>query len=342
MPEASAWPCTPVRRGRFVLEPVYMEAPSPLGLWAVRKALPVRVELRVYPNLAGERRCVAALFLHRGGLGVHAQRQIGQGRDFEKLRRYIPGDSYADVHWKATAKRGRPITKVYQIERTQEVYVVLDSSRLAGRAIAAPTTAPVPEDVEARDYAGTTNMLERFVSASLVLALAAERQGDLFGMLTFSDRVDRFVRAKGGRSHYRACRDALYTIQPTVVSPDYGELVSFVRTRLRRRALLVILTNLDDPILAEQFSQHVQVISRQHLVLASMLKTPAAAPLFSSGADNVDDIYHRLGAHMQWRRLCELERSLRHRGVGFHLLDNETMSSQLVSQYVSVKQRQLL
>src|SRR5204863_1117351 len=92
-----------------------------------------RSEIRVYPNLLNERKNLAALFLHRGSFGMHAQRQIGKGRDFEKLREYIPGDSYDEVHWKATAKRGRPVTKIFQIERTQEVYVIIDASRLSAR-----------------------------------------------------------------------------------------------------------------------------------------------------------------------------------------------------------------
>ena len=111
----------------------YVEGASPLGFWSVRKAVPVKSEIRVYPNLLTERKNLAALFLHRGSFGVHAQRQVGKGRDFEKLREYIPGDSFDEVHWKATAKRGRPITKIFQIERTQEVYVIMDASRLSAR-----------------------------------------------------------------------------------------------------------------------------------------------------------------------------------------------------------------
>ena len=68
----------------------------------------------MYPNLFDERKNVAALFLKRGDLGIHAQRQAGQGRDFEKLRSYIPGDSVGEIHWKASAKRGHPVTKVFQ------------------------------------------------------------------------------------------------------------------------------------------------------------------------------------------------------------------------------------
>ena len=100
------------------------------GFWAARASQPVRANCAFIPNLFDERKNVAALFLRRGELGAHAHRQAGQGRDFEKLREYVPGDSYDEIHWKASAKRGHPVTKVFQIERTQEVYVIVDASRL--------------------------------------------------------------------------------------------------------------------------------------------------------------------------------------------------------------------
>src|SRR6266850_5685369 len=125
------WPIIARCRGNFHLARAYVEASSPLGFWVFRTALPLDCQVRVYPNLLSERKNMAALFLNRGAFGLHAQRQVGKGRDFEKLREYVPGDGYDEVHWKATAKRGRPITKVFQIERTQEVYVIVDASRLS-------------------------------------------------------------------------------------------------------------------------------------------------------------------------------------------------------------------
>src|SRR5690606_8645271 len=99
-------------------------------LWAVRGSSACEIELRVYPDLSKERKTVAAFFLNRGMFGLHAHRMVGRGREFERLREYMPGDSYDEIHWKATARRGTPITKVFQVERTQEVYVVIDASRL--------------------------------------------------------------------------------------------------------------------------------------------------------------------------------------------------------------------
>jgi uncharacterized protein (DUF58 family) len=181
------------------------------------------------------------------------------------------------------------------------------------------------------------------VTAALVLGLAAEQQGDLFGLLTFADQVERFVRARNGRAHYNACRDAIYTLEPRQVTPDFDELASFIRLKLRRRALLVFLTALDDPVLSESFVRSMDLLSRQHLVLVNMMKPPGADPLFSVGeVEQADDLYQRLGGHLQWHNLRELEKTLQRRGAQFALLENEKLCPQLVSQYLSVKQRQLL
>ena len=347
------WACVPRKRGNFPLEIACLETGSPFGFWAARKKVPALSEVRVYPNLFTERKDLAALFLHRGTFGLHAQRQVGKGREFEKLRDYIPGDGYDEVHWKATAKRGRPVTKVFQIERTQEVYVIVDASRLSAREVA-PVAGPGLQVASANPadtaYAQPpisnlqpATTLERFITAALVLGLAAEQQADLFGLLTFAAKVDHFVRAKNGQAHYSACRDALYTLQPQAVSPDFDEVCAFIRQRLRRRALLVFLTALDDPVAAESFVRNLELIRRQHLVLVNMLPPPGVSPVFSDpDVASVDDLYRRLGGHLLWQDLRQLEKVLQRRGVRFCLLKNERLSAQLVSQYLNVKRRQAL
>jgi uncharacterized protein (DUF58 family) len=342
------WSCKPIRRGKYHLDCAYVEGSSPLGFWAVRKATPAHSEIRVYPNLLTDRKHLAALFLNRGAFGLHAQRQVGKGRDFEKLREYVPGDSFDEIHWKATARRGKPITKVFQIEKTQEVYVIIDASRLSAREVSSKfkvQSSKLDEQngpAASNDEFGTT-ILERFVTAALVLGLAAERQGDLFGLITFSDKVEKLVRAKNGQAHYGACRDALYTLQPKIVTPDFDELCTTIRLRLRRRALLLFLTSLDDPALAESFVRNMELIRRQHVVLVNMLQPPGAVPVFTNpNLASVDELYQHLGGHLLWHKLRELGKVLQRRGVQFSLVQNERLSAELVSQYLSVKQRQLV
>jgi uncharacterized protein (DUF58 family) len=208
--------------------------------------------------------------------------------------------------------------------------VIVDASRLSARGIL----------IDGKE----TNALERYVTAALILGLAAEQQADQFGLITFSDRVLSFVRAKSGQAHYDACRDRLYTLQPQSVSPDFDELCSFIRLRLRKRALLIFLTALDDPMLAESFAKATDLISRQHLLLVNMLQPAGSAPLFSAGAgvEDVDDIYRRLGGHLRWRDLRELGKVLQRRGIRFSQLDPVRLAAQLVAQHAEVKARQLL
>jgi uncharacterized protein (DUF58 family) len=320
------WTCTPLVRGKYFMDAAYAEGVSYLGFWSARKAFPVSSEIRVYPNLLAERKNLAALFLNRG-TGFHVQRQVGKGRDFEKLREYVSGDSFDEIHWKATARRARPITKVFQIERTQEIYLVIDASRLSARETAT----------------GGTTILERLVTCALVLGLAAEQQGDLFGVISFTDKVERFVRARTGKGHYSACRDALYTLQPRTVSPDFDELCTFIRLRLRRRALVIFLTSLDDPALAESFVRNVDLIRRQHLVMVNMIRQPGTALMFTNpDIESDDDLYQQIGGHLRWQKLRQLEKTLYRRGVHFSLIENERLSADVVSQYLGIKQRQLI
>ena len=316
------WKWTAHRRGLYRVDAVYLEASSPWGMWQVRRKDDVAMEIRAYPNL---RRDDDLKALRQGVSGVHAMRQIGRGREFEKLREYLPGDGLDEIHWKATARHGRPITKVFQVERTQEVYVIIDASRLSARA------------------AGEETMLERSISAGLIVGAAAEKRGDLFGLAAFSDQVDAFVRARNGKAHYAACRDAIYQLHPQPVSPDFDEIATFLRLRLRRRALLLFLTSLDDPVLAENFARATKLLARRHLVLAGMLRPASARRLFEDrDVETAEEIYRDLAGHISWKRLKELERSLARQGVRLSVIDPANFSSALIGIYDAVKQRQLL
>ncbi len=313
-----SWGCRPRKRGSYPLRVAYLESASPLGFWTARKSLPLLGEIRVFPNMQKERKGLDLMFC--GAFGSHAQRQIGKGREFEKLRDYVPGDGSDDIHWKATARRGRPITKIFQVERTQEVYVAIDASRLSAR-----------EDA-----------IERHLSAALLLGQAAEQQGDLFGLISFSDRVEQFVRASHGSSHYKACRDAIYAQQPRPFNPDFDELCTFLRLRLRRRSLVIFLTVLDDPVLAEDFLRNVELVARQHLVVVGMMRPSGISRMFSDPVSHTDELYERLGSHLRWHNLEQLGKQLHRRGVKFLLFDGEQMGLRVVSEYLNIKKRQLL
>ncbi len=328
------WPLAAPERGHYDILACHAETPSPLGLWLHRRVLPVQCQVRVQPDLATAIQSNAA-FLARALSGVRSLRQIGRGRDFEKLRDYIPGDSVDDIHWRATAKRGHPVTKIFQVERTQEVYVLVDASRLSGRILAAE-----PDDQSSRR---AEPLLEQFIQAALILGAVAERQGDLFGLLTFASQVESFVRADSGSGHFGTCREKLVTLQTQAVTPDFEELASFLRVRLRRRALLLFLTSLDDPVAAEGFVRAVDILRHQHLCVVVQPKAPGVEAVFSHDqVQNVDQIHQALAGHLHWRGLRELQSVLQRRGVTVALASAEGLAGALVTRYLDVKRRQAL
>jgi uncharacterized protein (DUF58 family) len=320
-------------RGIFLISQLFFDWISPIGWWIYRERQPIRCEVRVYPDLTTEGRQLAR-FLKRNEVGIHHYRHLGRGREFEKLREYEPGDGFDTIHWKATAKRRHPITKVYQTEKAQEVYVALDSSRLSGRLVANEYKESAGEQIPT---------LERAIASSLLLCAAAQSQGDLFGLLTFSDKIDHLVTARSGPAHFNRCRDVLAGLQTRLVSPDFGEIAGTLMARIKRRALIVFLTSLDDPVLSETFLSSMDFVARRHLVLAVMLLAPSVRPLFSPpGVEKIDDIYQNIAGHLHWTRLIELRRQLQQRGIQLCLVSNKSVSLEMVGQYIALKRRQAL
>lgn len=330
---AVTWPVIAQQRGEYLLARCYFRIPSRFGLWTKQGSLPAGTRILVHPDLLTEQKRISALFPRLGGVGVHAHRQIGRGREFEKLRDYQPGDSMSDVHWRMTAKRNRLVTKEYQLERTQDVYVAIDASRLSARSTYGPESAGGAREP----------FLEQYIRSALLLGDYAQRQGDRFGLFAFSNRMLTFIRAGSGREHFRVCHDAVLKLQAQVVTPDFEELAGAILQNLRRRVLLLILANLDDPSLADGFLSSMEAVGRRHVVLVNMIRHPAARPLFSDSdvADN-DAIYGRLGGHLAWQNLRQIAILLRRRGIGFALTDRENLSVEMISRYINVKRRQVL
>lgn len=321
------WPLAAGRRGHYRLGPVHLRLFSSLRLWGRQVVCPIEAEAAIYPNLGAERKALASFFLNRGATGMHQLRQVGQGREFEKVREYLPGDSLGDIHWKATAKRRHLVTKEFQIERTQRVFLCVDTSRLSAR----------------QGSADEEPLLERFIGATLTLALAAERQGDLCGLATFDDQMQSLVSFGSGKAHFGILRDALYRLETNDVSPDFRELAASLGLHLRRRSLIMVMTNLDDPALAEDFIEHFTPLASRHLVVVAMPRPDQARQLFTGPeVREQKELYRRLGGHMIWSSLRELERQLRQKSVGFALIERDQLAMELVSRYLDVKRRQIL
>jgi uncharacterized protein (DUF58 family) len=319
------------QRGTYLIRRAFFDWVSPFRFWVFREKRALDCEVRVYPDLALEGRKIAH-FLNRGGFGVHRQRQIGRGREFEKLREYEAGDSFDSIHWKAAAKHHKPITKVFQVEKSQEVYLAIDSSRLSSRGLSSSSSSSSSETI-----------LERSIAAALLAGATAERQGDFFGLITFSDKVDQLARARSGSLHFNHCRDLLINLQPKLVTPDFEDIAATLLNRLTKRSLLIFLTSLDDSVTGENFLAAARFLARRHLIMAIMPSPPGTQPLFSApGVEHTDQIYENITGHLRWTKLQELRKQLLQAGVLFHLAPGDKFTLTVVSEYLATKRRQLL
>jgi uncharacterized protein (DUF58 family) len=285
-----------------------------------------------YPDLRRDRRQLA-LSTRTVQLGAFASAFAGRGRSFDRLRDYVVGDVLDDIHWRATAKRRRPITKLFQVERAQRVYVAVDMSRLSAR--------PSPQQIPAEDL--PLPLLERYINAALVLGSVAQAHGDYFGLVGFSDGIDQFAPAARGIAHYRACREAILEFGTRRVNADYRELFTFLATRVRRRSLVIVLTSVDDPALSEELVQCIQLVAERHVVVAAAVRPPGARPLYPARPVRVAaEVNDRLAGHLLHKRLQTTARQLSRHGVHFLTLEHADMVTSLVSSYRKLKRKQLV
>jgi uncharacterized protein (DUF58 family) len=316
-------PFRALERGRFELTRVELETVSRLGLWFVRRDQALATRIRAYPDLRQERRELARAAAS-SELGSHPSASAGRGRSFERLRDYVPGDDLGDVHWKATAKRRKLTTKLFQLERAQRIYVAVDSSRLSAR--------PCPRHSLTEEQ--PLPLLERYVNAALVLGSVARLQGDHFGFVAFSDGVDQFAPAGSGAAHFRACREAALAVRQRRVNADYRELFTFLSTKVRRRSLVVVLTSIEDPALTEELVDGATRVARRHVVVVAAVEPLAVCSLGKARpVRRASEIGERLAGHLAHKRVQTTAHQLSRRGVRFLSLDRGDMLGKLVSSY---------
>jgi len=318
------------QRGEYSVTQAFLGAASALHLWQLRKALPVQSRVLVQPALAAISKETAKLLAsHRHG-GQRIVARNGRGREFEQLREYVPSDEFGDIDWKATARRRIPIVREFQIERTQDIYACIDFSRLSARGVTRQNDTQV-------------TILDEYIRSTLMLHCAVRETGDRFGFATFSDRVHHFVKAANANSFDPVFRQALYPLRPQLVTPAFDEISAVLRTRAKRRALVVFFTSLAEPQLAESLLAAGRLLARQHLLVVACPADAYAKPLFS-GTDVAapDDIYGELAGHLLWKKLAGVRLQLGASGIRMHVVAPGQLGLLAATEYLDIKERQLL
>ncbi len=318
-------PVVPLRRGRetggaggFVVDSF-----GPLGLGRHRARLPLPWDVVVYPPLVSVRlRASVAEALWRRDVGSKQIRRLGEGRLFESLREWVPGDDLRHIDWKATARRAKVITRQYEAERRQQVLLVLDTGRLM--------TADVASGVARLDFA---------VQAALELAYAAAQHDDNVGIMTFADGVQHFVAPERGRTGVRRVMDVLAEVQPKLVEPDYPGAFRYLAARNRKRALTVFFTDVIDRFASDALVANVATLRPRHLPLAVTLRNPELDRAAMQRPETPRDAYRKAAAEELLHAREEALGHMRRAGVLVIDVTPERAAQAVVAKYLDLKRR---
>lgn len=313
------------RRGQFVFGDLHARLEGRVGLGAALFTIPASAEVRVYPNLRGPRRYeLAARLGTLHSVGVHSRRQHGGSGQFEELREYVPGDPFRALDWKASAKRRRPITRVLGREENQTVLLAIDAGRLMATRL---------DEFTKLDHA---------INAALMLAWVALRAADRVGLLVFADQVSVFVPPSHGNAHYGRILDAVFAIEAKPTYVDFKRLAQFVRTRVPRRALFVMFSDLLDDSQASPLVAAAPQLRGKHVPLCVTLSDPTALRLARAGVATSADAYRRAAAADVLAERAGAKLRLSKAGIGLVEAPAGELAIATVNRYLELKQRQAL
>jgi uncharacterized protein (DUF58 family) len=294
--------------------------------WAERRvSLPPRSELKVLPNLRAVRRLHRQLndvFLR--GLGQRTAPRLGKGREFDRLREYTTNDDFRDIAWKASARHRKLIVREYRLDRSQDVLLCVDR----GHRMAALTTR-----IRRVDHA---------VNAALLIAYICGRMEDRVGMLSFGAQVDSGIPQGRGASHQAKITAFSSSIQAEYIHTDYLALGAHVRRRLRRRALVMIVTTLPEAEEQQALVRAVKMMVPTHLPLVVVLSDPALRAAAEAQPADHGELCRTLVARDVWTDRRRMMEELRRRGAWVIDTGPEDAGVESVNAYLEIKRRQLI
>jgi uncharacterized protein (DUF58 family) len=345
VPAAIRYRIEPQERGDCEARSLYLAYRSPLGLaerWAQAK-LDQRV--RVYPALrTGEEQ---KLFLARSrqiDLQLRQVRQRGLGRDFESLREYREGDDLRDICWTATARRGSPITRQYQTERSQPVWIVLDCGRLMRSRGAALARGDTPHSRASERVFGmrTHSKLDFACTTAVSLAQLALYSGDRVGLLAYGQGVQQRLLPGRGAAHLRQLIEALAQVRAETSEADHLRATATLNRLQPRRALVLWITDLAESAMRPEVIDGAAQLLRRHVLLFVAMAQPEVDRIAGSRPRSVEEMFRAAAAQeMAGRRELLLAR-LHEQGALTMDLNPEALTSTVLNQYLMVKERAMV
>lgn len=309
----------PLKRGHFIFEHCEISLPSPMGLWSDKRLLNVTDNTRVYPDFArlyGGQLLAVDNWLSQ--LGVRQRQRRGQGQEFHQLREFREGDSLRQIDWKATARHRTPIAREYEDERDQQIIFMLDCGR------------------RMRSQDDELSHFDHALNACLLLSYVALRQGDAVGLSTFASDQPRYLAPVKGTGQLNVLLNTVYDLDSTRHPADYQAAVSQLLVRQKRRALVVLVTNLRDED-DEELLAAVKRLSQQHRVLVASLRENKLDEIRQRRVQTFDEALSYCAAVNYLNASAQHHEQVRAQGVALLEAQPQQLGSTLVMRYLNWK-----
>jgi uncharacterized protein (DUF58 family) len=315
-----------LRRGTNALGPAYLMWNSRLKFIGYRSVAQSGGKVAILPPASSpERRSALSHRTIRDELGMRPRPARGEGREFESLREYFPGDDPRHVDWRATARRGRMMVRQYQTERRHTVMVAVDTGRLmAARA----------EGNSKLDYA---------LDCAIALARASKEFGDRVGFLAFDRELRMLIQPRAGVGSLRGLVEATASLQASLFEPNYRVLADTLAIHQKKRALVIVLTDFVEGSASRELESYLGVIARRHVVVLVALRDRILAEIDRRDPEIIRDrLYRRLALQ---DLVVEREAALARIGrLGAQALDLDPaeINAPVLNRYLAVRQASLL
>ncbi len=337
VPASLRYRVEPKERGDWLTGWLYARYHSPLGLVERWARAPLTQTVRVYPALrAGEEQQIFLARSRQIDLQLRQARLRGLGRDFESLRDYREGDDLRDICWTATARRGTPITRQYQTERSQPVWLVLDCGRLmrARVAVSLSTKEPGHAPIHSKlDYACTT---------AVALAQLALYSGDRVGLLAYGQGIQQRLLPGRGAAHLRQLIESLAQLRAEPSEADHLRATAMLNRLQPRRSLILWVTDLAETAMRPEVIDGALQLLRRHVLLFVAMAQPEVELIAQAKPRNVEQMFRAAAAQeMAGRRELLLAR-LHEQGALTFDLNPEALTASVLNQYLTVKERAMV
>lgn len=315
----------PVKRGEYSFGAMNVLVTSPLALVSRRFKFDQDKMVPVYPSYIQMRKYeLLAISQNLQNTGIKKIRRIGHNQEFELIKDYVSGDDFRTVNWKATARRSKLMVNQYQDERSQQMYSLIDKSRVMQMPF---------EGLSLLDYA---------INASLVISNIAIKKSDKAGLVTFQDKVNTLLPAAKRNNQMSIIQESLYRQKTAFVESDYSALYVSLRKALSQRSLLLLFTNFESVFSLQRQLPFLISLAKQHLLVVIFFENTELAKLIDEPTTDLRQVYHQTIAERLAYEKKLIVKELQKHGIQSILTPPQKLTINTINKYLELKARNLI